>query len=534
MTEDKPSDSNVENIVSSNDGYKYPKQYKGADKALVLLDEHGPVTLTSENNKQVLRKIDWHLLPFMLMAYFLQQLDKSTLSYSSVFGIVTDAHLHGKEYSWLGSVVYIAQLVTQPLIAYILVYVPPGRFLAINMFCWGTVLSFMALAHNFTGLLITRLLMGIFEATIAPTFVAINQLWYRRSEQTNRTAAWYSMNGLAYVIGSLLSYGLGHIKSSKLYSYQIIFLFCGLLTVVVSIFTYLFFPDSPLTAKFLTEEERLIAIERIRLNQTGVSASAWKWDQAWETVLDPKTWLWTALLFCIAAPSGGVSTFGSLLIESFGYDKYATTLLNVPWGVLQIIVIICSALVSTKLKLKSPVLTFLCIPPIIGCGLLYGLPRNDGTKGGLLAGYYLTGFYTGISPILYTWASVNTAGDTKKKLTTAFLFMGQSAGNIAGPLLYSTTQAPLYRSGLRSNLALFSILIALVWVTVAVLLAMNKYHTKKCHELGKEPPKDYSMVDSKRLDDAIQADGTDLRGAVMDNSLLDITDLKNEDFVYII
>jgi hypothetical protein len=60
-------------------------------------------------------------------------------------------------------------------------------------------------------------------------------MWWRRSEQTNRNAAWYSMNGITNMVGSLLAYGLGHIHTSKLFSYQIIFLVCGLLTVVFSV-----------------------------------------------------------------------------------------------------------------------------------------------------------------------------------------------------------------------------------------------------------------------------------------------------------
>lgn len=65
-------------------------------------------------------------------------------------------------------------------------------------------------------------------------------MWYKRSEQTNRNAAWYSMLGIVNILGSLLSYGLGHIKSDLLYSYQIIFLFCGLFTVVTSVFVFIF------------------------------------------------------------------------------------------------------------------------------------------------------------------------------------------------------------------------------------------------------------------------------------------------------
>jgi MFS family permease len=77
---------------------------------------------------------------------------------------------------------------------------------------------------------------------VAPAFIAVVQMWYKRGEQTNRNAAWYSMLGIVNILGSLLSYGLGHIKSDRLYSYQIIFLFCGLLTVVVSVFVYIFMP----------------------------------------------------------------------------------------------------------------------------------------------------------------------------------------------------------------------------------------------------------------------------------------------------
>jgi hypothetical protein len=34
----------------------------------------------------------------------------------------------------------------------------------------------------------------------APTFVAITQMWWRRSEQTNRVAAWYSMLGVVNMV----------------------------------------------------------------------------------------------------------------------------------------------------------------------------------------------------------------------------------------------------------------------------------------------------------------------------------------------
>jgi hypothetical protein len=47
----------------------------------------------------------------------------------------------------------------------------------------------------------TRFLLGSFEACVAPTFIAIVQMWYRRNEQTNRNAAWYAQLGVVNIVG---------------------------------------------------------------------------------------------------------------------------------------------------------------------------------------------------------------------------------------------------------------------------------------------------------------------------------------------
>lgn len=54
----------------------------------------------------------------------------------------------------------------QPLVAYILVKFPVGKFLAFMVFAWGAILCGMTAANNFTGLIISRLFLGIFEAGV--------------------------------------------------------------------------------------------------------------------------------------------------------------------------------------------------------------------------------------------------------------------------------------------------------------------------------------------------------------------------------
>lgn len=148
------------------------------------------ITVTPADSARVLRRIDTVILPIMLAVYFLQGLDKATLAYASVFGLIEDTGLVGDQYSWLGSIVYIAQLVMQPPLAWLLVRLPIGKFTSAMVLFWGISLSCMAAAHSFGGLLATRFFLGVFEASVAPSFVAITQMWWRRREQTVRTSYW--------------------------------------------------------------------------------------------------------------------------------------------------------------------------------------------------------------------------------------------------------------------------------------------------------------------------------------------------------
>ena len=139
----------------------------GKDRAAQLLQQiDHPIHVTQTDNARVLRKIDLTILPILLTVYCLQYLDKATLSYASVFGLLKDAHLHGEDYSWLGSIVYVAQLVFQPLIAYLLVKLPIGKFAATMVLGWGAILCCMVAATTFKGLMAARFFLGAFEASV--------------------------------------------------------------------------------------------------------------------------------------------------------------------------------------------------------------------------------------------------------------------------------------------------------------------------------------------------------------------------------
>jgi hypothetical protein len=117
------------------------------------------------------------------------------------------------------------------------------------------------------------------------------------------------------------------------------------------------------------------------------------------------------------------------------------------------------------------------------------------------------------------------------------LFIGASAGNIIGPHLYTPEEAPRYYRGIRSNLALFVVIILLVGVGALYITYLNKRHAKERERLGKSAyVVDLSMAKSSKLaseEGGVINDGK-AAGGVGDKAFDDVTDLKNEDFIYVL
>lgn len=90
-----------------------------ADEALAFLENHpraAEVALEGNailedpvQNRRLLRKIDFTIVPLLAAVYFLQFLDKTTLSYTAVMGLRTDTHLKGQDYSNLSMLFYIGR-----------------------------------------------------------------------------------------------------------------------------------------------------------------------------------------------------------------------------------------------------------------------------------------------------------------------------------------------------------------------------------------------------------------------------------------
>lgn len=312
-----------------------------------------------------------------------------------------------------------------------------------------------------------------------------------------------------------------------------IFLFVGLVTIVSVPFIYWRLDNDIPSARFLTEEEKEQAIERLRANQTGTGSTEFKWAHILEIFLEPKSYLWIAMTLLLNVGTSVTNTFGPLILQGLGFDSYTTSLLNMPFGAVQLILILLASWAAQKVKIKSAVINVLMIPVIVGLALLYvlqrGVPKNQGP---LLLAYYFLAFVYGGNPLVVSWIVGNTGGTTKKSVIMSLYNAASSAGNIVGPLLFNDNDAPAYHPGLRSVLGIFIALMVVVALQAANLWVLNKMNRKSRIRAGKKADiQDHSMQDHYVPADAENADAEG--HTVGAGGEADLTDGKNDEFVYI-
>lgn len=202
--------------VGSEDGDYHHHHQQGVDS---LQDEEEDKAA----EKRVLRKIDLIVLPMvrtsyllidepmpettkfilqltktffsinqkqMCLVFFTQYLDKQSLSYASVYGLLTDLHLTSHQFSWLTSCFYLAQLASEGPFIYLMSRFPIAKFVALTVIVWGGVCMCLAAPQNFAGFAAVRCLLGFAEGAVSPAFITITSIWYKKEEHPLRVGMW--------------------------------------------------------------------------------------------------------------------------------------------------------------------------------------------------------------------------------------------------------------------------------------------------------------------------------------------------------
>lgn len=366
----------------------------------VVEKQREELNISPEDDARVRRKVDWILLPYLMTIYGLQFLDKTAMTYASVMGFREANHLNLSEYSWLASIFCKSSLITALtkdlgyiVGAYPMVMLqqrlPLAVFTGFNITIWGGILCFMAVGHNFAGLMVVRFFLGFFESSIGPALMLFTGMWYKKSEQGSRTGLWTACNSIGGIFGAAIAYGLFDADSKHkltIPGWKVVYILLGTVTCFFGILFFFIVPDRPEKAWFLNETDKVIARERLVNNHSSVEREPFRMYQVKEALADPVFYVYMLISLISMIPNGGITNFSAILIKGFGFTTGQTLLLNMANATLAIWIIVIMWM-GDKVRNRCSMAFFPILVSIAGTAMVWGIPPSG--KIARLIGFFL-------------------------------------------------------------------------------------------------------------------------------------------------
>jgi ACS family allantoate permease-like MFS transporter len=303
--------------------------------------------------------------------------------------------------------------------------------------------------------------------------------WYKTREHASRSLVFQSANAGFGIISSLALYGIGKrgAKNPDSEPWRWMSYFLGSMTILVGCIC-LFLLGTPSEVKWLTPEEKRMANARIVSNNTGhdrTGVKKWQWKQVKECLIDPCFWFAGINSFLSSLPNGGLTTFSHIINTSFGFTNLQVILLDIPRSAFSVLYFIAIGLITSKRSgLRLYFMIVSTIPPFIGFLGMAFIPNKPSMKWTKYGMYFMTVPY--VISLFLAWSLIpsNTAGRTKRTLTSSFTFVGYCVGNMAGSQIFKAKDAPYYVPGVVGCAICFGLEFAVLCCWRIVLVLRNR------------------------------------------------------------
>lgn len=261
---------------------------------------------------------------------------------------------------------------------------PIAKYLGTHIIVWGVVVMLHAVCKSFSAFYALRFFLGMLEACVSPSLILIVSMWYKQNERASRIGWFYAGNLSTSVVGGGVAYGVTFFQGS-IAPWKLLYLVLGALAITCGVLVVLFLPDSPITAKFLSEEEKVAALERVRLDQGGTHNKHIKRYQIIEAFKDIRTWIMFLIIMCIGIPNGGSSAFGNIITKSFGWTSRQTLLLDMPRAAIGGFAVVAVGWLSDRINDRMTLILIFTIPTLVGMIILTTM-QYSGQRGVLQFG----------------------------------------------------------------------------------------------------------------------------------------------------
>ncbi|KAJ4157124.1 hypothetical protein NW754_008766 [Fusarium falciforme] len=473
VRDDQASVSKVEEAIASSDGPTTTESAPFVDDA---------------TEKRILTKLDRRIIPCVCWIYLMNFMDRVGIGNARLYGLEDELGLTGDQYQLAVSILFVTYCLFETPSNLIIKKMQPARYIAGLLFFWGIVACFTGFVNNFAALVACRLLLGFFEAGLFPGIMLYLTMFYSKRHISLRNAYFYSISAISGAIGGLVALGIGELDNwdgegqgaAGWRAWRWIITINGIPTVLTAFVVPFILPNSPETAKFLSEDERnaLTALRAAEIGQT-VSGQQLHKEDVMAGVKDWTIWALSIAQYCSHSVLYSFSVFLPTIIKQMGtWSAKQVQGLTVPVYVLGFAVYLICANISDRTQQRGLFCMGGGVVMIIGYCLLIANYSVAMSFAGCF--FVAMGLWTGSGSGM-AWITVNQPRYGKRAFASGiFITIGNSAG-VAAPFLFSNDYEPHYRPGYAATIGM---LVLAIVIHGCVYLHFRRLNNRKLS--GKE------------------------------------------------
>ncbi|KAM0263700.1 hypothetical protein ACHAQJ_001013 [Trichoderma viride] len=426
--------------------------------------------------RTLLRKIDFFILTFCCLSYFINYLDRSNLSNAYVSGMKEDLGFVGNQLNEINTCFTVGYVLGQIPSNLSLYYVKPRIWFPSMMLLWGGLTMVTASVHNPQSIMAIRFFQGMCEAS---TFVGTHYIlgaWYTERELGKRSGIFTSSGLAGTMIGGFIQTGIHKSLNNRggLAGWRWLFIIDGLLTIPVAVYGLIFFPDTPrnTTAFYLSDDEKRLAVARVPVVEEHSPITL----RFVKKVLTSKFWWGFVILWVIAGETESFSSNSllALYLKSHPTHVYTVSQLNnYPTGVpaVGIVSTLFWATLTDFFNGKRYLVGYWIGITGIATSIMILVSSHHPTSANsttvTMTAYYLAGSVYACQATFFAWC--NDSMRYEEHIFRAIVLAGMNLGNNAvnawwSIIFYGADMAPWFTRGMWAMIACCIAL--MIWTAV--------------------------------------------------------------------
>ncbi|KAH8651088.1 major facilitator superfamily domain-containing protein [Xylariales sp. PMI_506] len=472
-----------------------------AERGALATDQYGHalVTFDKEAESRLRLKIDLYIVPTVSLLYLFCFIDRANIGNARIAGMAADLKLEGYDYNQILSVFYISYILFEVPCTVFCKYIGPGWFLPAAALGFGICSLGTAFVQNTSAACGVRFLLGIFEAGMMPGTAYYLSRWYRRSELAFRLSLYIVMAPLAGAFGGLLASGilkLSHFGST--HSWRMIFAIEGIITIGISLIAFFTLTDRPGTARWLTQEEKDLAIARVKSERVGTTEVLDGIDtqKLWKGIFSPLT-LMTGFIFLLNNITvQGLAFFAPTIVASiYPHDSTISQQLHtVPPYVVGAFITVLLPLLSWRTDRRT-LYFIISTPPVMIGYIMFLASTNPNVRYG--ASFLIAMGAFSLGALCNAQVSANVISDTARSGAIGTNVMMGNIGGLISTWSFLPFDAPNYHIGNGLNLATSS---TILLSSIALLFWMKWDNRKRENRNVDEELSGLSQKEIQELD----------------------------------